>query len=107
VRSMLMTVVMVWGGSVAVVAVGFAAICLGERRSTRLAQPRSPAREVLVSEVLQPDERLLVPWAAVRASKQRLGVDEAVLRSHESVAPSRGHPGSAEASASGSDTKAA
>ncbi len=103
-RAILLTVVMVWGGSVVFIAVGVAAIYFGERRKSRLAQTPSPATPVLVSAVLQPDARLLVPWAAVRASKQRLGVDDAALRSEERLAPSRAHP---ETSASGSDTKAA
>lgn len=75
-RAILMGFVLVWTGSIVVIAIGVAAMWLGERREKKPApteRAADPPTETHRKRDLRPDPGLLVPWSAVRASRRRIG----------------------------------
>jgi hypothetical protein len=83
-KTVFLVLVMLWGASVAAVALGILCMWLFDRVRAepeqtvgRTGYEPSAALPRPRLRVLEPDPDLLVPWAAVRSSKRRLGVEEA------------------------------
>lgn len=83
-KTVFLVLVMLWGASIAAVALGMLCMWLFDRVRAEPEQtgyraehePRAPIPRPHL-RVLEPDPDLLVPWSAVRSSEQRLGAGEA------------------------------
>ena len=102
-KALFLGVAAVWIGSLCALTVGALLIRRRHVRAARAAkQPaaahrsRAGQRTPRPAKHLAPDPGLLVPWSAVRGSKQRFGVLESTLRaSTEDGAPAAAPPRSA------------
>ena len=82
-RLILIAFVMAWGASLAMVLSAFLATWVLEWRGSMRAREAADPPDDATGRVLTPDVGLLVPWSGLRASKQRLGVDEAIFHPAE------------------------
>ena len=80
-KTVLLGLAVLWGASVAAVGLGILCMWLFDRTRAEPEQtaPRIGPEAIAARahlRVLEPDPELLVPWNAVRSSKQRMGVRE-------------------------------
>jgi len=80
-KTVLLVLIMLWGASVAAVALGVLCMWLFDRTRSEPELTDAHAGPGAIAtrphlRVLEPDPELLVPWSAVRSSKLRMGVRE-------------------------------